>query len=250
MREFLRTELGMYDLKLKMWLERDGRFIVSDGRAKLLRKVKDAGSLSKAAKEMGMSYRHAWGILHRIAQSAGGDIVASTRGGREGGVSTLTPFGEEILREYENKADSLQSQFENGWRKPSVTADGIVIKNNEIVLIRRGREPYMGSYALPGGFLDYGESLEDCVVREVLEETGLKTEIVELVGVYSAPDRDPRGHFITAVYHLKPIGGNLRAGDDAKDAEWTPLDRLPKFAFDHGKIIQDFLSKRKERSAK
>ncbi len=239
----------MYDLKLKLWLERDGRFIVSDGRAKLLRKVKDTGSLSKAAKEMGMSYRHAWGIVHRISQNAGGDVVHSTRGGRKGGVTSLTPFGEEILREYENKAASLQGQFENGWRKPSVTADGIVLKGNEIVLIKRGKEPFKGSYALPGGFLNYGERLEECAVREVLEETGVKTKVVELVGVYSSPDRDPRGHFVTAVYHLEPIGGMLKAGDDAKDAEWVPLDRLPKFAFDHGKIIQDFLSKRKERSA-
>ena len=238
----------MYDLKLKMWLERDGRFIVSDGRAKLLRKVKDMGSLSKAAKEMGMSYRHAWGIVHRISQNAGGDVVHSVRGGREGGVTSLTPFGEEILREYENKAASLQSQFENGWRKPSVTADGIVLKGNDIVLIKRGKEPFKGSYALPGGFLNYGERLEECAVREVLEETGVKTKVVELVGVYSSPDRDPRGHFVTAVYHLEPVGGMLKAGDDAKDAEWVPLDKLPKFAFDHGKIIQDFLSKRKERS--
>ena len=238
----------MYDLKLKMWLERDGRFIVSDGRAKLLRKVKDMGSLSKAAKEMGMSYRHAWGIVHRISQNAGGDVVHSTRGGREGGVTALTPFGEEILREYENKAASLQSQFENGWRKPSVTADGIVLKGNEIVLIKRGKEPFKGSYALPGGFLNYGERLEECAVREVLEETGVKTKVVELVGIYSSPDRDPRGHFVTAVYHLEPVGGMLKAGDDAKDAEWVPLDKLPKFAFDHGKIIQDFLSRRKERS--
>ena len=239
----------MYDLKLKMWLERDGRFIVSDGRAKLLRKVKDMGSLSKAAKEMGMSYRHAWGIVHRISQNAGGDVVHSIRGGREGGVTSLTPFGEEILREYENKAASLQSQFENGWRKPSVTADGIVLKGNEIVLIKRGKEPFKGSYALPGGFLNYGERLEECAVREVLEETGVKTKVVELVGIYSSPDRDPRGHFVTAVYHLEPVGGMLKAGDDAKDAEWVPLDKLPKFAFDHGKIIQDFLSRRKERSA-
>ena len=238
----------MYDLKLKMWLERDGRFIVSDGRAKLLRKVKDMGSLSKAAKEMGMSYRHAWGIVHRISQNAGGDVVHSVRGGREGGVTSLTPFGEEILREYENKAASLQSQFENGWRKPSVTADGIVLKGNDIVLIKRGKEPFKGSYALPGGFLNYGERLEECAVREVLEETGVKTIVVELVGIYSSPDRDPRGHFVTAVYHLEPVGGMLKAGDDAKDAEWVPLDKLPKFAFDHGKIIQDFLSKRKERS--
>jgi len=239
----------MYDLKLKMWLERDGRFIVSDGRAKLLRKVKDMGSLSKAAKEMGMSYRHAWGIVHRISQNAGGDVVHSIRGGREGGVTSLTLFGEEILREYENKAASLQSQFENGWRKPSVTADGIVLKGNEIVLIKRGTEPFKGSYALPGGFLNYGERLEECAVREVLEETGVKTKVVELVGVYSSPDRDPRGHFVTAVYHLEPVGGMLKAGDDAKDAEWVPLDKLPKFAFDHGKIIQDFLSGRKERNA-
>ena len=238
----------MYDLKLKMWLERDGRFIVSDGRAKLLREVKDMGSLSKAAKEMGMSYRHAWGIVHRISQNAGGDVVHSVRGGREGGVTSLTPFGEEILREYENKAASLQSQFENGWRKPSVTADGIVLKGNDIVLIKRGKEPFKGSYALPGGFLNYGERLEECAVREVLEETGVKTKVVELVGIYSSPDRDPRGHFVTAVYHLEPVGGMLKAGDDAKDAEWVPLDKLPKFAFDHGKIIQDFLSKRKERS--
>jgi len=238
----------MYDLKLKMWLERDGRFIVSDGRARLLRKVKDMGSLSKAAKEMGMSYRHAWGIVHRISQNAGGDVVHSIRGGREGGVTSLTPFGEEILREYENKAASLQSQFENGWRKPSVTADGIVLKGNEIVLIRRGKEPFKGSYALPGGFLNYGERLEECAVREVLEETGVKTKVVELVGIYSSPDRDPRGHFVTAVYHLEPIGGMLKAGDDAQDVEWIHLDKLPKFAFDHGKIIQDFLSRRKERS--
>jgi len=239
----------MYDLKLKMWLERDGRFIVSDGRARLLRKVKDMGSLSKAAKEMGMSYRHAWGIVHRISQNAGGDVVHSTRGGRKGGVTSLTPFGEEILREYENKAASLQSQFENGWRKPSVTADGIVLKGNEIVLIKRGKEPFKGSYALPGGFLNYGERLEECVVREILEETGVKTKVVELVGIYSSPDRDPRGHFVTAVYHLEPVGGMLKAGDDAKEAEWVRLDKLPKFAFDHGKIIQDFLSRRKERSA-
>ncbi|MFY9606735.1 MAG: NUDIX domain-containing protein, partial [Thermoplasmata archaeon] len=224
--------------------------IVSDGRAKLLRKVKDLGSLSKAAKEMGMSYRHAWGIVRRISQNAGGEIAHSTRGGKEGGITSLTPFGEEILREYENKAASLQSQFENGWRKPSVTADGIVLKGSEMALIRRLKDPFRGSYALPGGFLNYGETLEDCVVREVLEETGLKTRILELVGVYSAPDRDPRGHFVTAVYHLEPLGGSLKAGDDAKDARWVPLDRLPKFAFDHGKIVQDFLSKRKERSAK
>jgi len=237
----------MYDLKLRIWLERDGRFIVSEGRAELLNKVKETGSLSKAAKEMGMSYRHAWGIIHRISQNAGGQVVHSTRGGKVGGITTLTPFGEEVLREYENKVASLRSQFDNQWRKPSVTADGIVTNNHEIVLVKRGKEPFKGAYALPGGFLNYGETLEHCATREVLEETGLKTEIVDLVGVYSNPSRDPRGQVVTAVYHLRAISGSLKGGDDASTAEWIPLDRLPRLAFDHGKIIEDFLEKRKSR---
>ena len=240
----------MYELKLKIWLERDGKFVMSDGRAKLLRMIKETGSLSRSAKEMAMSYRHAWGVLHRISQGAGGKVVESTRGGKEGGVTRLTPFGEEVLREYENKAASLQSQFEHEWKRPSVTADGIVTRGNEILLIKRGKEPFKGSYALPGGFLEYGEKMEDCVVREVLEETGMKTTIVDLVGVYSAPDRDPRGHFVTAVYHLQPISGVARGGDDASAAEWMPMDKLPKLAFDHGKIVQEFLSERKSRNTK
>ncbi len=240
----------MYELKLKIWLEREGKFVMSDGRAKLLRMIKETGSLSKSAKEMAMSYRHAWGVLHRISQGAGGKVVESTRGGKEGGVTRLTPFGEEVLREYENKAASLQSQFEHEWKRPSVTADGIVTRGNEILLIKRGKEPFKGSYALPGGFLEYGEKMEECVVREVLEETGMKTTVIDLVGVYSAPDRDPRGHFVTAVYHLQPISGVARGGDDASAAEWMPMDKLPKLAFDHGKIVQEFLSEKKSRNAK
>jgi len=237
----------MYDLKLKLWLVDDGRFLISDGRATLLRKIKDTGSMSKAAKEMSMSYRHAWEVLHKISKNAGGDIVASTRGGREGGVTKLTKLGETILREYDNKAESLTSQLKNQWRKPSVTVDGIVVKRDKILLIRRGKEPFKGAYALPGGFLEYGEKAEHCATREVREETGLVTEIVDLVGVYSDPKRDPRGHFVTAVYHLKAVGGRLKAGDDAQSAEWVPLSKLPEFAFDHGIIIKDFLKSKRQK---
>lgn len=240
----------MYDLRLKMWLVRDGEFVISDGRARLLRRIKETRSISKAAKEMDMSYRHAWGILHRIAENAGGEIVASSRGGKTGGESTLTPLGEEILIEYDNRTASLQSQFENHWRKPSVTADGIVIKDGKVALIRRRNDPFKGSYALPGGFAGYGEKLEDCVVREVLEETGLKTQVRSLIGVYSAPDRDPRGHFVTAVYELGVTGGRLRAGDDASSAEWVPVDAIPPMAFDHGSIIADFLAGKKKSGGK
>ena len=108
-------------------------------------------------------------------------------------------------------------------------------------MIRRGREPFKGGYALPGGFLEYGEKLEDCVVREVREETGIATEVIGLFGVFSAPDRDPRGHFVTAVYRLRPTGGRIRAGDDAASAKWVDLKELPKMAFDHGEILKLFL---------
>ena len=235
----------MYDLDIKMWLVKDGRFIMSGGRARLLGRIRETRSISKAAKEMGMSYRHAWGILHRIAENAGGDIVTSSRGGKRGGETMLTALGEEILREYENRVHSLQSQFDNHWKKPSVTCDGIVSKDGRIVLIRRRNDPFKGSYALPGGFVEHGEALEDCVVREVLEETGLRTQVVGLLGVYSAPGRDPRGHFVTAVYELRPTGGSLRAGDDAGSAEWVSLDDVPDMAFDHADIIADFRSRRK-----
>ncbi len=235
----------MYDLDIKMWLVKDGRFIMSGGRARLLGRIRETRSISKAAKEMGMSYRHAWGILHRIAENAGGDIVTSSRGGKRGGETMLTALGEEILREYENRVHSLQSQFDNHWKKPSVTCDGIVSKDGRVVLIRRRNDPFKGSYALPGGFVEHGEALEDCVVREVLEETGLRTQVVGLLGVYSAPGRDPRGHFVTAVYELRPTGGSLRAGDDAGSAEWVPLDRVPDMAFDHADIIAEFRSRRK-----
>src|SRR4030042_1904003 len=101
----------MFDLRLKMWLLRDGGVILREGRAPLLRRIRGAKSISEAAKEMGMSYRHAWGILHRIAENAGGDIVTSSRGGKKGGETMLTPLGDNILTEYDNRVSSLQSQF-------------------------------------------------------------------------------------------------------------------------------------------
>ncbi|MDH3365447.1 MAG: NUDIX domain-containing protein [Thermoplasmata archaeon] len=235
----------MYDLKLKLWLVDGDRFIVSDGRAALMRRIKGLGSMSKAAKEMGMSYRHAWEVLQRISENAGGDIVASARGGKDGGATTLTELGETILREYESKARSVSSQLENHWRKPSVTADGLVTKDAKILLIRRGKEPFKGMYALPGGFLEYGEKMEDCVIREVKEETGIATEVLGLFGVFSEPGRDPRGHFVTAVYHLRMTGGKLVAGDDAISAKWVDLDDLPEMAFDHADIVREFEESRR-----
>jgi len=85
-------------------------------------------------------------------------------------------------------------------RTPLLAVDAIVVLQEGIVLIRRDRPPYEGCYALPGGFVEPGESVEEAVCREAKEETGLELELLGLVGVYSQPDRDPRGHVVSLCY--------------------------------------------------
>jgi len=130
-------------------------------------------------------------------------------------------------------------------RSPKITVDGIVIRNKKILLIQRKNQPFKGKWALPGGFIEYGEKAEDAVIREMFEETGLKTEINKLIGVYSDPDRDPRGHTVTIVYLLDVSGGVLKGGDDASQADFFDLKCLPDLSFDHDMIVKDFL--RRER---
>ena len=122
---------------------------------------------------------------------------------------------------------------------PRLTVDGVVIKNKKILLIRRKNDPFKGKWALPGGFVDYGERVEDAVVREVKEETGLETTIEKLLGIYSDPGRDPRGHTVSIVYLLSFKEGTAKGGDDALEAKFFDLDDLPPLAFDHEKIIKD-----------
>lgn len=129
------------------------------------------------------------------------------------------------------------------YKGPSITADGILIKNQQILLVKRKNQPFKGKWALPGGFVEYEEKTEDTVIREVLEETGLKTKINQLAGVYSDPDRDPRGHTITVAYILDIIGGELVAGDDASDVKFFNVKELPNLSFDHSKIINEVLQR-------
>jgi 8-oxo-dGTP diphosphatase len=129
------------------------------------------------------------------------------------------------------------------YKQPGITTDGILFKNNQVLLIQRKNDPYKGKWALPGGFVEYGETTEEAVVREVYEETGLKTKIRELVGVYSDPKRDPRGHTITIAYFLENLSDHMHAGDDALDVKFFNLDQLPILSFDHAKIIRDVLQR-------
>ncbi len=107
-----------------------------------------------------------------------------------------------------------------------------------MVLIKRKNPPE--GWALPGGFVDYGESLEEAAIREAKEETGLDVELIRQFHTYSAPDRDPRFHTITTVYIAKGRG-TLRAADDAKEAAVFTRDNLPEqIAFDHRQILMDY----------
>lgn len=127
-------------------------------------------------------------------------------------------------------------------RVPKLTVDAVIIDDSSIVLVKRKNEPFNGFWALPGGFVNYGERVEDSLVREVLEETGLQVEVEQLVGVYSDPQRDPRSHTVTIAYLCNPVEGRLVAGDDAVEAEKFGLSKLPEeIAFDHKRIIDDAL---------
>jgi len=126
-------------------------------------------------------------------------------------------------------------------RSPSLAVDIIIFLNNKLVLIRRGREPFKDFFALPGGFVEYGETVENAAIREAKEETGLEVTKLTLLGVYSKPDRDPRGHTVSIVFHGRG-NGTPKAGDDAKELFLFDINHIPNnLAFDHNRIIRDFL---------
>lgn len=126
-------------------------------------------------------------------------------------------------------------------KRPAVTVDGIILFDDKIVLIKRRKEPFRGFWALPGGFIEYGEKAEEAVIREVKEETGLDVKIEKLVGVYSDPRRDPRGHTVSICYLCKVVGGELRASSDAAEVRIFDLKDLSslKLAFDHAQMLKD-----------
>ena len=125
---------------------------------------------------------------------------------------------------------------------PRVAVDAILVENGRLLVVTRGRDPFRGRPALPGGRVELGERTEEAVRREVLEETGLRVRVASIVGVYSDPRRDPRGHTISIAYKVARTGGVVRAGTDASAVEWVDLRSLPKLAFDHSRIVADFLA--------
>lgn len=134
---------------------------------------------------------------------------------------------------------------------PAVTTDCAIFgfdgSNLQILLIKRGIEPYKGKWALPGGFLNPDESAEAGALRELKEETGIESAYIEQFHTYSEPNRDPRERVIT-IAHLALIKlQEVKGGDDAADARWFPIDEVPQLAFDHDAILRDAISHLRER---
>nr|MDO8082409.1 NUDIX hydrolase [Candidatus Freyarchaeota archaeon] len=126
-------------------------------------------------------------------------------------------------------------------KTPRIAVDAIILMDDFVVLVKRRNPPFQGHYALPGGFVEIGEFVEEAVVREAREETGLEVQVERFLGIYDDPKRDPRGHVISIAYICKVIGGKLKAGSDAKDVSCTPVKEIKKIklAFDHAKILTD-----------
>ena len=127
-------------------------------------------------------------------------------------------------------------------KQPAITADAVVFdEHDRLLVIRRKNAPFKGRYALPGGFVEYGETVETAAKRELREETGLEAKSQRLIGIYSDPKRDPRGHTISVAYLMTVRAAAPKGGDDALSAEFVADWRGKKLAFDHNKILADAL---------
>ncbi len=134
------------------------------------------------------------------------------------------------------------------YPRPAVTVDMLIFRktkeNLQLLLIQRDREPFQGFWAIPGGFMDMDETLEEAADRELQEETGLQNIALTQLKAYSAIDRDPRHRTVTVAFvGFLTDNQQIKAGDDARNAQWFSVNRLPSLAFDHGQIIADAVAK-------
>ena len=134
------------------------------------------------------------------------------------------------------------------YPRPAVSVDIVVLAGKgderEILLIKRAKDPYKGFWAIPGGFVEIDEPLEKAAARELKEETGLDRVRVRQIAAFGDPDRDPRGRTISVAFVAEiPKRRAIKGADDAAEAAWHPLAKLPKLGFDHRKIIRAALEK-------
>ncbi len=228
------------EIKFKIWFEYEKRYFFGRGLYELFQKIELTGSILDASKSLKMSYRNAWGKIVKAEKVYGRKLVLRNKG-RKVQKSILTDEARYLMSEYRKYEDVFNHYLRRPYIIPSVAVDGILVRDNKVLLVKRKNDPYVGYYALPGGFVEYNETTENAIIREMKEETNLDVKINGIVGVYSDPSRDPRGHVISIVYELDTDDLNFRAGDDAERAEMVDLKSIPPLAFDHSKIIKDFM---------
>ncbi|RME55534.1 NUDIX hydrolase [Candidatus Woesearchaeota archaeon] len=131
---------------------------------------------------------------------------------------------------------------------PAPTVDIIIVHEDKVCLIKRKIEPYKGYIAIPGGYVDYGDTVEKTAIKEAKEETGLDVELQEIIGVYSDPERNPKKHLITTVFVAKPKSFELKDNEEAEPF-WEEISNVKSLnlAFDHNKIFNDFIKWRKNK---
>ena len=145
-----------------------------------------------------------------------------------------------------------EGKYVYDWPRAMVTTDAVVFtysgNSAKVLLINRGKEPYKGQWALPGGFVEIDEELEDAVVRELAEETGLTGIRLEQMHTFGTIGRDPRGRQITIVFMgiVTEEQTGIKAGDDAAQAQWFDIEELPSnMAFDHNEVVRFAIAKLK-----
>lgn len=128
-------------------------------------------------------------------------------------------------------------------RSPILTVDGLFVEKGKILMVKRDHYPFIGYWVLPGGHVDYGERVEQAIVREMKEELGILVRIKKLIGVYSDPKRDPRYHTVSVVYLCQKIRGKIKIDKhEASEFKYFSPNSLPKkIGFDHRKILNDFI---------
>ncbi len=150
-----------------------------------------------------------------------------------------------------------KGQYIYEWPRPMVTVDAVVFKRSEgktaLLMIKRKNDPYKGKWAFPGGFIDMDEELEDAVVRELEEETGLKGIHLEQMRTFGKVGRDPRGRQITIAFmgFTDDNNATVKGGDDAEEAKWFDITNLPSdMAFDHDNVAEFAIKKFKEQNGR
>jgi 8-oxo-dGTP diphosphatase len=139
--------------------------------------------------------------------------------------------------------DAFATRLMTNYSNPTPTVDVILQRDSKVLMVRRKKDPFKDHLALPGGFVNEGETVEEAMKRETMEETSFEVEPVDILGVYSDPKRDPRKHIVTVVFIGIIIGGNSRAADDAASIEWVKvadIKRQQQIAFDHAQILRDY----------